>query len=155
MMRRGAKLESYVLLADALGRLPTELPDWHLAVVGDGGARREVRAALDAHIPGRYRLLGRRDARTIRSLLPADQPVTRENCVLRWEGPAGSRYDVRVATDDLDVLAEAYGLEAGELVVPPESLADLPAGAEIVWQVHAELPDGTRLASAAFRLEIR
>jgi hypothetical protein len=91
----------------------------------------------------------------IRSLLPDDRPVPRESCVLRWEGPQGSRYDVRVATDDLDVLAEAFGLETGEFVVPPASLSDLPAGTAIVWQVHADLPDGTRLASAAFRLEIR
>jgi glycosyltransferase involved in cell wall biosynthesis len=45
MMRPGAKLDSYRVLARALGRLPPA--GWHLTVVGDGSAEAEVRALLD------------------------------------------------------------------------------------------------------------
>ena len=44
MMRPGDKLESYRRLAEYLGRLKRQ--DWNLTVVGDGGARAEVIAAL-------------------------------------------------------------------------------------------------------------
>ncbi len=56
MMRAGDKLASYRALADALARLH-DLP-WRLVVAGDGAARAEVRAALEAAIPGRAALLG-------------------------------------------------------------------------------------------------
>ncbi len=58
MMRRGDKLASYRLLAEALA-LTTG--DWTLAVIGDGEARPEVEAAF-APFGDRVRLLGRRDA---------------------------------------------------------------------------------------------
>ncbi|GIK86884.1 MAG: glycosyl transferase family 1 [Betaproteobacteria bacterium] len=51
MMRPGDKLASYRLLAQALARLAAT--PWHLVVVGDGAARDEVRAALDALPRGR------------------------------------------------------------------------------------------------------
>ena len=44
MMRPGAKLASYRLLAAALARIPS--PDWELVVVGDGPARADVEAAF-------------------------------------------------------------------------------------------------------------
>lgn len=44
MMREGAKLESYRLLAQTLAQLAR--PDWQLLVVGDGPARPAVEAAL-------------------------------------------------------------------------------------------------------------
>jgi glycosyltransferase involved in cell wall biosynthesis len=50
MMRHGAKLASYRLLGDALGRL-LDL-DWSLEVIGDGPARAEVERAL-APLTGR------------------------------------------------------------------------------------------------------
>lgn len=40
MMRSGAKVKSYELIAKTLGYLAT--PDWHLNIVGDGPARGEV-----------------------------------------------------------------------------------------------------------------
>lgn len=56
MMRTGDKLASYRMLADALGRLQDLR--WRLLVAGDGAARAEVEAALEAHIPGRTAYLG-------------------------------------------------------------------------------------------------
>lgn len=46
MMRPGDKLDSYKLLAEALGRLAAK--PWSLLIVGDGPARAEVRAAFAA-----------------------------------------------------------------------------------------------------------
>jgi glycosyltransferase involved in cell wall biosynthesis len=56
MMRAGDKLASYRALAAALGRL-ADLP-WRLIVAGDGSARAEVEAALEAAAPGRACFLG-------------------------------------------------------------------------------------------------
>lgn len=50
MMRAGAKLQSYRLLAEALTLLQGR--SWHLTVVGDGPVRAEVEAAF-AHLCGR------------------------------------------------------------------------------------------------------
>lgn len=52
MMRPGDKLASYKMLADALGKLSTDLP-WTLSVVGDGGARAEVEALFAPFAVGR------------------------------------------------------------------------------------------------------
>jgi glycosyltransferase involved in cell wall biosynthesis len=56
MMRPGAKLASYRLLAEALSRL-LDLP-WRLLVIGDGPARPEVEAAFAALPSQRLRWLG-------------------------------------------------------------------------------------------------
>jgi glycosyltransferase involved in cell wall biosynthesis len=56
MMRAGDKLASYRELAATLGLL-RDLP-WQLLVAGDGPARAEVVAALEAAAPGRARFLG-------------------------------------------------------------------------------------------------
>jgi hypothetical protein len=80
----------------------------------------------------------------------ADRPIPREGFTLRWAGPPGTHYDVRVATDDLSVIVEVFDLEATELHLPEERLAELPSGTRIVWQVRASLPDGRRVASRTF-----
>jgi hypothetical protein len=90
------------------------------------------------------------EAAAVRSMLPPGEPLARADCVLRWSGPEHARYDVRVAREDLALLASALALEATEYRVPPESLADLPPGARIVWQVKGTLPDGAPLAPATF-----
>jgi glycosyltransferase involved in cell wall biosynthesis len=56
MMRPGDKLASYRALASTLSRL-LDLP-WRLIVAGDGPARDQVEAALNAAIPGRVCFLG-------------------------------------------------------------------------------------------------
>ena len=56
MMRPGDKLASYRALASVLERL-LDLP-WQIVVAGDGPARGEVAAALDAAVAGRSRFLG-------------------------------------------------------------------------------------------------
>lgn len=56
MMRPGDKLASYRALGASLGRLQ-DLP-WRLLVAGDGSARAEVEAVLNAALPGRAVYLG-------------------------------------------------------------------------------------------------
>jgi len=56
MMRPGAKLASYRALAEALSRVQDI--EWRLLVAGDGTARAEVKAALEAVVPGRTAYLG-------------------------------------------------------------------------------------------------
>jgi hypothetical protein len=88
-------------------------------------------------------------APAIRSLLPESAGVPRARCVLRWSD-LGTRYSVSVLSKDLRPLASADGLERPEYAVPPDALAAVPAGGEIVWAVEARWPDGRRLASPTF-----
>lgn len=55
MMRRDVKRDSYRLLADALGKLPSKR--WALLIAGDGPARKEIEPLLQA--AGRVVFLGR------------------------------------------------------------------------------------------------
>lgn len=87
----------------------------------------------------------------IRSLVPEDQPQPRSRCLLRWSaGPAGTRYNIRIATGDLRVLASAKALEKAEYLVPDSALAGLPAEAKIFWRVESLFPDGTQEVSMTF-----
>jgi glycosyltransferase involved in cell wall biosynthesis len=56
MMRRGNKLASFQLLADALSRM--EHVRWQLVIVGDGEAMQDVRAAFAPFAEGRVRFEG-------------------------------------------------------------------------------------------------
>ena len=95
-----------------------------------------------------YREVG---AVVVRSRLPAGRLLPRSQCVLRWSpGPAGSHYDLRVATEDLTILVVVRGLAATEYRIPASALTPLPAGAKLLWQVEVLLPDGSRLASMTF-----
>lgn len=100
---------------------------------------------------------GYRDGRPgeIRSL-GVDQPLPRERCVLRWSGaPSGSRYDVVVTTEALDLVAEARDLTSPEYLVPSSELEAVAGAGRILWRVEATLPDGSRLASPTFSARIR
>lgn len=87
----------------------------------------------------------------VESLLPADMPLPRDAFRLRWTpGTAGSRYEVRVTTDDLQVLATGADLTTPEFAVERALLEELPAGARVLWQVDVTLPDGGRITSPTF-----
>jgi hypothetical protein len=87
----------------------------------------------------------------LRSLVPEDRPLPREECVLRWAPAAdGAIYDVLVTNERMQTLARGNGLDATEFQVPQEALADVERGARIYWQVSAHLPDGRRIESATF-----
>jgi hypothetical protein len=77
--------------------------------------------------------------------------LPRESFILRWtDGPEGSTYDIRVMTEELDLVAEARMLGLSEFHLPPAALAQLPGRARIFWQVTAHLPDGRRIDSDSF-----
>ena len=69
MMRAGDKAASYRALAAALASI-ADLP-WNLLVAGDGPARGEVQAALQAAAPGRARFLGTVVAREVAEMYAA------------------------------------------------------------------------------------
>ncbi|MEW6366739.1 MAG: hypothetical protein AB1714_19085 [Acidobacteriota bacterium] len=92
---------------------------------------------------------------TIRSLLAEDAVLRRDQFILRWTpGPAGSRYTLRVATTDLTILDAVSGIATAEYRVPPSTLADLPSGTQVAWQVEAVLPDGSRIRSPTFFVRV-
>jgi len=75
---------------------------------------------------------------------------------LQWAaGPDGSRYGIRVMTEDLTVLATAADLTVPEYTVASPLLSQLPAGATVLWQVDAYLPDGERVSSPAFVTHVK
>jgi hypothetical protein len=87
----------------------------------------------------------------VESLLPAESALPRAAFTLRWTpGPEGSRYQVRVTTEDLRVLTTAEDLTEAAFAVDPAVLAGLPAGAAVLWQVEASLPGGERRTSPTF-----
>lgn len=94
-------------------------------------------------------------AARLESLVPAGAALPRNAFRLRWSGaPDGARYQVRVTTETLDPVATAGGLTAPELVVEERALAAVPAGARLLWQVDAVLPDGTHVTSATFTVRV-
>ena len=90
----------------------------------------------------------------IRSALASGrQPRT--SLVLRWWAyPGAARYNVTVATADLRVMFLKSGLEGTAVAVPPATLAGLPPGARLVWQVQASLVDGRTIDSPAFTVDL-
>jgi hypothetical protein len=94
-------------------------------------------------------------AYTVQSLVAADA-LPRGEFRLRWTpGPEGSRYQIRVTTDELRVLATAADLADAELVVAPDALRSLPDGATVFWQVDVSLPTSERIASPTFAVRVR
>jgi len=85
----------------------------------------------------------------IGSTLPRDQ------FVLRWSaGPAGTTYLVRLSTADLGSLLVKSDIAATELVVPGSVLANVKTGEELLWQVEAQLPDGRRVVSETYAVQL-
>jgi hypothetical protein len=92
----------------------------------------------------------------VSSLVQAETPLPRDAFRLRWTpGPEGSRYRVRVTTEDLQVLATAAELTVAELVVQPAALARLSDGGSVFWQVDVMLPSGERITSPTFVARVR
>ena len=91
----------------------------------------------------------------IESLVPEQQALPRQRCVLRWTGPPGATYELRATSEDLVRVHAATGLAEREYRVPEEFLSTFPQGARLLWRVEGRLPDGTILAGPTFvaRLE--
>lgn len=145
MMRDGAKLASYRVLADALGRLGDL--DWQLVVVGDGPARVEVEASLAALPQGRVRRLGALQPRALPALYAAADlylwPAVHEAFGMAFLEAQAAGLPV-VAGRERGVPELVREGESG-LLVPPR---DGPAFAAAVRTL---LQDGPRRAAMARR----
>jgi hypothetical protein len=92
----------------------------------------------------------------VESLVPPDATLPREAFRLRWTpGPAGSRYDVRVTTDDLRLLTTAMDLTQPEFVVTVDALATLPPRTRVLWQVDTKAPAGGTIPSPTFVVRVQ
>jgi hypothetical protein len=91
----------------------------------------------------------------VESLVPAGSALPRQAFRLRWTpGPSGSRYTVRVSTEDLRILTTAADLSVPELAVDAAALAPLGPGATVLWQVDVALPEGDRTSSETFAVRL-
>lgn len=109
MMRAGDKMESYKMLAAALGVIEDQ--PWTLGIVGDGPLRAEVEALFAGFAPGRIDWLGQREPEEIADLLS-------KSGIYVWPG-----------------CGEAYGLayleaQAAGLPVVAQKTAGVPAVVE-------------------------
>ena len=96
------------------------------------------------------------DPAEVQSLVADGEALPREDFRLRWStGPDGSRYDLRVTSESLDVLVDAPGLADTSYLVPPSALSPVPSGGRVLWRVEAAAPDGTRTASRTFVTRVR
>jgi hypothetical protein len=93
-----------------------------------------------------------------RDVLHKDAPVsrvtgslTRDRFLLRWSaGPRESTYVLRLTTADLVPLLVEQDLTRPEFMVPAAALKDVASGAQLLWQVEVQLPNGERIASETF-----
>ncbi len=126
-MRSGLAAAAVLFVAAAVGVL------FQLSRPGADGAFRDV---------GGY---------VVESLVPPDQTLPRHAFRLRWTpGPEGSRYHVRVTTEDLRVLATAGDLTVPELLLEADTFSTVVAGSQVLWQVDATLPAGETVPSPTF-----
>jgi hypothetical protein len=92
----------------------------------------------------------------VRSLIDDGAVLDRQAVVLRWAPRAeGTRYDVRVATGDLTIVSQAFGLTETSYTVPAGAVASLPPDTRLFWQVTAVGADQTRVTSPAFTVVVR
>ena len=92
----------------------------------------------------------------VRSLLPEGTALPRQGAVLRWSPvPGATSYDVQVSTEDLQVVATAQGQTATEYRIPESGLRSLAPGTNLLWQVDAVFPDGTRQSSPTFTTPLK
>lgn len=89
------------------------------------------------------------------SRLAEEATLPRAAADLIWsEGPAGSRYEVRVTTRAGEEIAFEPGLETPRYRIPAGALAGSPAGTRLYWQVRMLPPDGPAVASKTFSVRI-
>lgn len=96
------------------------------------------------------------DGYAVESLIDADAALPRNEFRLRWTpGPPDTRYQVRVTTEDLQVLTIAADLPVAEFVAPSDTLAPVASGNRVLWQVDARLPGGERISSSTFTTRVQ
>ncbi|MCH9680896.1 MAG: hypothetical protein K0V04_05650 [Deltaproteobacteria bacterium] len=82
--------------------------------------------------------------------------VARDELVLEWSAvPNVVRYELYVGTDELQVLFEDRTLTDPRQTISGAALADVPAGAQLLWRVEAVRADGERIVSETFVATVR
>lgn len=148
MMRPGVKRDSYALLADAIRRLPAELP-WQLIAVGDGPVRGEITDMLGALGHESVRLPGRLDETELAGLYAASD-------LFLWPaiGEAYGMVFLEAQAAGLPVVAGATGgvgevvrdRDGGRLVTSNDSGAFAHAAAELLAAPAERAAEGERAA---------
>jgi hypothetical protein len=135
-------------------RLPLRLASWRpsprlaIAAVLVLGVSIAVLTSRNDSGPAVFRDAG---GWTAQSLLAPDAALPRSAFRLRWTAaPEGARYQVRVTTEDLRLLATVADLTTVEVTIDAGQLAALPSGARVLWQVETTFPDGERTRSSTF-----
>lgn len=95
------------------------------------------------------------DPRSIASLLPEGEPLSREEPVLRWTAIDSARYRVRVFTADLQPLAEAADLSTSTYRLSADLVNRLPGNAVVLWQVEADAPGAATIVSPTFTARLQ
>ena len=92
----------------------------------------------------------------VESQIASDASLPRDAFVLRWKpGPDGSRYSVRVTTEDLKLLTTATDITSPHLTVPGDSLSPLASGTRVLWQVVMSVPSGETISSQTFVVRVQ
>lgn len=86
----------------------------------------------------------------IHSLIPENQPLSRQHCLLRWSGPEEATYNIEISTEQLEIIPTTRDLRTSAYLVPESSLAKHPAATKLIWRVEAVLPDGSSVHSMTF-----
>jgi hypothetical protein len=90
------------------------------------------------------------ESRSIQSALGPGADLSRAQPVLRWTGLNGARYRVRVLAADLQVLEESPEIAGREYTLSQQTLARIPAGGQVLWQVEARVPGEGVVMSPTF-----
>jgi hypothetical protein len=96
------------------------------------------------------------DRYVVNSLVQPGAALSRDAFRLRWTpGPTGSRYQLRVTTEDLKVLTTVSDLTTPEFVVTSDLLAAVTPGSQVFWQVDVTLPQGNTVSSPTFAVKVQ
>jgi hypothetical protein len=94
------------------------------------------------------------ESRAITSRFEPGAKLSRTRPVLRWTGIDRARYRVRVFTADLQVLDESTETSALEYTLNQETLARIPPGTQILWQVEAHISGEVVITSPTFSIRV-
>ena len=146
MMRPGDKLDSYRMLAAALGQISAL--DWSLAIVGDGPARREVEAMFAGIDPGRLVWCGELDEGGVAGQLAGSGIYVWPGC-----GEAYGLAYLEAHAAGLPVVAQAIAgvpavvIDGRTGILSPEG--DVPAYARAIGRLLSGTDERQRLATGA------
>jgi hypothetical protein len=91
----------------------------------------------------------------LHALIEESVPLSRDEPVLAWTpSVAGARYQVVLAREDGEVLAELGPTDEPRVRVPAEVLEAIPRGGVLLWRVRAWRPDGAASSSITFRQRV-